>query len=419
MNDYKKLGLDNWMRSKNSPFNRTSTAAWQVNPNASEINPNSVSYSRLQTSARIFKAVVSLGGENVGTFGDIQVAINYASANGGGVVFLKAGTYVLTANLTLTSNVTLLGEDRESTIISFGNATSYSIVIKGTSTSDLITNVRLESLQIANFGTSGGSAGSAPVLIDYADNVKIVHCKFKTNYATVQTGATVFASPHISSTIIVTDSVFDTCRQGVKISADPTDFLSKGNAIYVTGNTFTSITEHCVATSDMIEVFIRDNLIDTAGGGIYISASGLTPIKEINVTDNIIRNINDTGVGSDGIIITNSGASLTYIVVSGNVIDTVAAATGSHNCIFVTGSARCVITNNVCVAADGNGIALTTTDHCVVDGNIATGNTGYGVTITDAGSDKNIVTSNSLVGNTAGGLNDSGTSTTAANNITS
>ena len=56
-----------------------------------------------------------------GDFTDIQKAIDYVNGLGGGTVYIKAGTYNLTTDLIMYSNIHLVGEDTLSTILDFGN----------------------------------------------------------------------------------------------------------------------------------------------------------------------------------------------------------------------------------------------------------------------------------------------------------
>jgi len=69
--------------------------------------------------ARVVKAFVD--GAGTGDFRTIQEAIDYVNLNGGGRVFIQAGTYVQTDDITLYSNITLEGSDNDSCIIDFNS----------------------------------------------------------------------------------------------------------------------------------------------------------------------------------------------------------------------------------------------------------------------------------------------------------
>jgi len=86
----------------------------------------------------------------------IQAAINTAGSAGGGVVFLKAGTHLLTEQITLKSKVTLCGEGRTLTVLKQApNFTTGTAIGAGAKqlTDVLIKDLTLEGLQ------SGGTAG--------------------------------------------------------------------------------------------------------------------------------------------------------------------------------------------------------------------------------------------------------------------
>jgi len=67
----------------------------------------------------------------VDTKGNIQTTINIVSANGGGIIHLRAGTFTVNYDITLPSNVTLEGEGIDKTIIDF-NDNAKQIKIVGT-----------------------------------------------------------------------------------------------------------------------------------------------------------------------------------------------------------------------------------------------------------------------------------------------
>ena len=85
----------------------------------------------LEPSSRAAKAIVGTStNAGLGDFKDIQAAIDYVDDLGGGVVFLKAGTYTLTTGITLYNNITLVGEDPDTTIID-ANSTNSGISANG------------------------------------------------------------------------------------------------------------------------------------------------------------------------------------------------------------------------------------------------------------------------------------------------
>jgi len=88
-----------------------------------------LSYSQLNVASRPYTAIVSKN-KKQGSFDNIQAAINYVKDLGGGSIFVKNGTYTLTADILMKSNVELVGEDNVSTIIDCNN-TVYKIYFNG------------------------------------------------------------------------------------------------------------------------------------------------------------------------------------------------------------------------------------------------------------------------------------------------
>ena len=80
----------------------------------------------------LYDAVVDQQGS--GTHLTIQNAINDVNASGGGSVLLKNGTYILNDDITLYSNISLIGEDKYNTIIDGNQSVSnYKIDCSGSS----------------------------------------------------------------------------------------------------------------------------------------------------------------------------------------------------------------------------------------------------------------------------------------------
>jgi len=69
-------------------------------------------------------------GVNGADFDNIQEAIDFVNGFGGGKVFVKPGVYTLNSDITLYSDVHLVGEDNRSSIVDFDN-NSYQIKIVG------------------------------------------------------------------------------------------------------------------------------------------------------------------------------------------------------------------------------------------------------------------------------------------------
>ena len=95
--------------------------------------------------------------------GDIQAAIDFINASGGGTIQLDVGTYTLTSDLTLPSDVSLIGVGRDSTVLDFGG-NAAGILLKGTSGS-IKKNTKIANLTVQNSNNAAG------IDIDYTDSV--------------------------------------------------------------------------------------------------------------------------------------------------------------------------------------------------------------------------------------------------------
>ena len=108
------------------------------------------------------------------------------------------------------------------------------------------------------------------------------------------------------------------------------------------------------------------------------------------------------------------GAS--YSTVTGNSIRNGSQGVGVHVHQATTYSS---ITGNTIEGCLGSGIKVASnSDFNILSSNICEGNGDHGIDINDAASDKNLVVGNICLGNTNANYNDSGTNTTAGNNIT-
>ena len=135
-----------------------------------------VSYSiynvKVNPAARIYKAIVGPGFE--ADFTTIQQAIDWAHLYGGGIVHIKAGTYVQTADIVLYSDIILQGEDDDLSILDF-NHTDKEIKIVGTS------GTHKKNITIRALGIIQSQAVDGAIYIDYADDVTIEDCKLDDN----------------------------------------------------------------------------------------------------------------------------------------------------------------------------------------------------------------------------------------------
>ena len=156
MRDYSSLGLDANLRSLTGPVSQNNPTGDQlreyIDNRVNEINrPGGINYTNLVSSGRTYTAIVDTS--NVGgAFTNIQDAINYVNNLGGGQIFIKNGTYVLTKLITLYSNIEIVGEDPVNTIIDC-NSNRYYFSAVGTAGSKL-SNVKISRLKFKQFRDS-------------------------------------------------------------------------------------------------------------------------------------------------------------------------------------------------------------------------------------------------------------------------
>src|SRR3990167_6271191 len=71
----------------------------------------------MTNETRTAKAIVAPPGEaGYGDFTDIQVAINFVQADGGGTVLMRNGTYLLSTDITVPDDITLQCESEGAVI---------------------------------------------------------------------------------------------------------------------------------------------------------------------------------------------------------------------------------------------------------------------------------------------------------------
>ncbi len=104
-------------------------------PTAAEIANGMISPWTLAQIHNTLNAVQSIFAVNPGD--DLQTAVNKLASNGGGVLFLNPGTYYLTNNLVIPSNIRIQGVGSEGSIIDFGNG-AFQIQMIGTLGNEII-----------------------------------------------------------------------------------------------------------------------------------------------------------------------------------------------------------------------------------------------------------------------------------------
>jgi parallel beta-helix repeat protein len=185
----------------------------------------------------------------------IQEAINNASS--GDTIFVRKGIY--TENIVINKSITLIGEDRESTIID-GGATGNVISIKAS-------NVTINGFTIRNFVGYG-------IFIERFGNILISNNNITGNYIGVQ--ITSSSGNQIYENIISANYI------GIQL------FYSSGNAIY--RNVISSNADGIDAYYYSVGNIFYENAINSNNWGVYLS-----PYSNNNVFyhNNFVGNIYD------------------------------------------------------------------------------------------------------------------------------
>lgn len=167
-------------------WNSTSTA---TDNGGNVIQPTGVSTGRwiLQYSGALnVRSFGAKGDSQADDTSAIQTAINYVQTAGGGTIFIPAGTYKLTATISITANrVRLIGEQVGQSLSSgttLKQTSSTTDIISISAPSQALTGVSVQNLNLV--GNSGGSTGSGIHVSSsahtisglYIDNVSALQC---------------------------------------------------------------------------------------------------------------------------------------------------------------------------------------------------------------------------------------------------
>lgn len=385
---------------------------------------NSINNTNTASASRAYTAIVSLSGET-GTFKDIQLAINYVNSLGGGTVLIRRGKYVLSAIITMYSNIYIVGEDAVNTIIDC-NASNFYFSISG------LTNVQIRNLKIQN-GQSTSTVGT--VYITNSSKIKITGVNFLNNATggdpasciTIFVDNTGGSVDQLEVTFCTSsgDSVFVYLKGNsrncwfennnimapvtVVFNADSSAggsgffnnnvitncilgaFYGKFNQASILGNRLLYTSQ--VSTDYLIDLTSGAGNIEFANNHISVGGAGamrLTNVNNMAISGNIL------GASTGDAININSATSVT-VQITGNVLRVTTAGIG----INASNASLLTISGNSILAAGNNkdGIKFTTVTESTIVGNViydGAGGTAYAVNISDAGSNSNAVVGNRL-----------------------
>lgn len=355
--------------------------------------------------------------------GDIQAALDKLEIQGGGHLFLSAGTYTVESDLTVPSAVTISGENANTTVIDF-NSTSSSFVIAG---SDIYTTGTISSISAG--GTQVNGSGTS-----WLANVTVNHQIFIENNwykiaAVVSDTIIILAEPYKLA------ATFSGTYRAVILKLN-TNF----NNFTVMNSTDTAFKYTDVRWADIEDLFIIScnkgiewtNFTFTLLVQVLVTNSTSNGIEISNGTFYNANNVACVANGGNGTVINNiSSSAWIFSSNNGNSSDGFnctdmttcamtweANANGEQGVEFISGCNDNRITAGNFNGNTSDGIKVTATcDNNTFSNGVIRGNGGYGINIAASSCDNNVISGNHFGGNSSGAVNDSGTGTLIRGNI--
>lgn len=349
---------------------------------------------KIQSGARAYTAIVDAGGG--ADYTTIQAAINYVNGLGGGNILIKNGTYTQAADIVLYSNINLVGESKDATIIDFNN-THYRIYLYAVAG---IKNIEISKLKIKNWQYNNTyPLYRGAIYMSGAENIVIKDCYFEDNDDPV---GDIYGDIYIygSSRIYIRDNYFlnsDDCSVHISGAGGSENYHIVISENYFKGGVgariraiyayYLKIINNSVVDPEFI--YSAERLSRTTIIGNYVSCSA-------SITNAIyIKESNGTKI-------------------IGNTLKGLEAGYG----VVLEDNARLVMIGNSIRIFGNDGLKLIASDSSIINGNCIDNNGGWGINISNATCDKNIVISNYVLANTSGQIQDNGTNTEVAHNIT-
>lgn len=317
---------------------------------------------------------------------EIQAAINAAEAVGGGTVVLGAGTWTLTADVTLKDNVTILGQ---------GATIAGGYKLSGSSINDSkVSDIIFNQVRVYYSGCSRIEVSRCRFTGQYPDDTYVtetVNCEFVTFEGNIfeesySGTATSYAAIRIYATTASTDYDFITIKNnsfnisgtpyhGVIVSHSGTgsprhrfvtisnnkfvnSFISfgQGKNSEISGNKFDSPVALSCGESENIVISHNQHTKTGSSDGPFLNL--YSGADNITIENNVATGAFNGG-GSYGAIYISDG-TYNNLKISENILE--ATASGDY-CIITSGTViiiDCIISDNILVADNsGTGIALT------------------------------------------------------------
>lgn len=352
----------------------------------------------------------------VDTEQNIQKAIDEVYNAGGGNILLQNGIHKPKNNIILYSNIYLIGQNSESTIIDFEN-NAYGIIIQG---SNAYTT-----------GTISATTGSTTITGS------------GTTFTTDMIGQRILIKGLWYPIVAVADATHLTIAipySNVDVSGYDCVIASVVEDAHIETLTIKNSTGYAFKQKYANEVYLFDINIQASAYGMYCEDSSNTFYQAIDLTANAYglycNNMGLTTLENSGSVYTTTGDGFSFNNCYGVTINGLFALNSDTNGISFDGcdtmgcSGLTVVENGakgIELVSDNNnilinlakvesnsedGIKLTeSTDNCIITNNFLKDNGGYGINIADSTCDNNSIMGNIYANNTSGDFADNGTNT--------
>jgi len=318
---------------------------------------------------------------------EIEAAIAALPA-GGGVVQLSEGTFYISTPIdVLRSNVMIRGMGAGLTRLFLVNGANCNVIVVGNGAVSL-SNVHVRDLTVDGNGENQTGA-STGVYFYGGSGCNLYDCSVVNVY--------------------VKNMYSDGVRfsYGVRALVSGCWAVNVGNVGYYFRYCMYSVIFLCVADTVGTYGYYYLNTNNSVLSSCVGYSPGLFGFYGSSLNDSVVVGCNFYG-GGYGVAVAGNR----------NVVSGCVCRGGSQHGIYLIGAYNCAVTGNVVSGYSGDGIRVYSEDFNVLTGNRCTGNGGYGINVSSAYADRTFVHGNELLGNGAGALNNVGTGTDLADNIT-
>ncbi len=236
-------------------------------------------YTSLHTRGRSYTALVTVDGSG-GSFKSIWEAIAFTKRQGGGVVFIANGTYIIDRDITMYDNIKLVGEDQNNTILNF-NSGAYQIKAIGTSPAPIY-NLGIENLFIKECILTDVNDHHGCIYWKYVVNSYVQNCRFNNTENTSSSDA---------AGILIENGKRCVVRYNYHLD-DEIGIWVTGDDIDVYGNFVDDATSMGIICGVGNNIWISNNRVyNTDGAGIWVEGS-----DNARVIGNFVDTFNNYGI---------------------------------------------------------------------------------------------------------------------------